>query len=140
MHEKKDRVIFDTNIWISYLISDEFSFIDTLILHHYFDLIYSEELLKEFVTVTKRKKFNRYFTTKEINSIVDWIIKFGIYIDVKSRINICRDPKDNFLLSLSYDAHATHLISGDKDLLEIKYFYGTTILEYSSYIKNIIIL
>ncbi|WP_345125583.1 putative toxin-antitoxin system toxin component, PIN family [Hymenobacter antarcticus] len=29
----------------------------------------------------------------------------------------CRDPKDNFLLSLALDSQADYLVSGDEDLL-----------------------
>ena len=136
MLEKRDRVIFDTNIWISYLISDEFSSLDTLIIDQYIDLIYSEELLEEFVAVARREKFSRYFTENDINYLVDGLLKFAEFFDVKSNFNLCRDPKHNFLLSLSFDAQATHLITGDKDLLEIEYFYGTRILDYAGYIKS----
>jgi len=136
MLEKRDRVIFDTNIWISYLISDEFSSLDTLIIDQYIDLIYSEELLEEFIAVARRGKFSRYFTENDVNYLVDGLLKFAEFFDVKSNFNLCRDPRDNFLLSLSFDAQATHLITGDKDLLEIEYFYGTRILDYAGYIKS----
>ena len=136
MREKRDRVIFDTNIWVSYLISDQFSLIDNLIVNQNIDIIFSEELLDEFIIVTRRRKFIRYFTAQDLNLLLDGLHKFAIFIDVKSDFKICRDPKDNFLLSLSYDADATHLITGDKDLLEIKYFYGTNIIDYASYIST----
>ena len=38
-------------------------------------------------------------------------------IQVHTKTNLCRDSKDNFLLSLAKDGEATHLITGDKDLL-----------------------
>jgi predicted nucleic acid-binding protein len=31
--------------------------------------------------------------------------------------DICRDKKDNFLLSLAFDADADYLVTGDNDLL-----------------------
>jgi len=33
---------------------------------------------------------------------------------------MCRDSKDNFLLSLALDGRSDYLITGDKDLLELK--------------------
>jgi len=57
----------------------------------------------------------------------------AIFIEVTSEINTCRDPKDNFLLSLSVDGNATYLLTGDKDLLIMKKFGKTkiiTIIEY----------
>jgi predicted nucleic acid-binding protein len=41
---------------------------------------------------------------------------------------ICRDPKDDFLLALSKKSKADFLITGDKDLLEIKIYGKTEIL------------
>lgn len=136
MQEKRDRVIFDTNIWISYLISDEFSFLDKLIEEQSIVLIFSIELLEEFYEVANRKKFMKYFTSNELDRLIEFISTFAYFVNVQSIFDVCRDPKDNYLLSLSYDAEATHLITGDNDLLEMKYFYKTQIIEYSSYIKT----
>lgn len=136
MQEKRDRVIFDTNIWISYLISNEFSFLDKLIEEQSIVLIFSIELLEEFYEVANRKKFKKYFTSNELGRLIEFISTFAYFVNVQSIFDVCRDPKDNYLLSLSYDAEATHLITGDNDLLEMKYFYKTQIIEYSNYIKT----
>jgi putative PIN family toxin of toxin-antitoxin system len=49
---KSKKVILDTNLWISFLISKKFNSIDALINNGDILLIFSEELLEEFVTVT----------------------------------------------------------------------------------------
>ncbi len=136
MRRKRDRVIIDTNIWISYLISNEFSLLDNLIQEHSILLIFSNELLEEFYEVARRKKFIKYFTTEDLKSIVYLISRFAIFVEVKSVFTVCRDPQDNYLLSLAFDSQATHLITGDKDLLELHYFYKTKIVDYSTYIKS----
>ena len=56
------------------------------------------------------------------------------FIEVTSDVEICRDPKDNFLLALAKDGTATHLISGDKDLLDIKEFDNTKIITMTNYL------
>jgi uncharacterized protein len=38
-------------------------------------------------------------------------------VNVTSEISECRDPKDNFLLSLAVDGKADYLLTGDNDLL-----------------------
>ncbi|WP_369410271.1 putative toxin-antitoxin system toxin component, PIN family [Hufsiella ginkgonis] len=53
---------------------------------------------------------------------------------VTSEITLCRDAKDNFLLSLAEDGKATHLITGDKDLLDLKKVGSTSILVMSDYL------
>jgi putative PIN family toxin of toxin-antitoxin system len=45
----------------------------------------------------------------------------GEFIEIIIPVTACRDPKDDFLLSLAKDGKATHLITRDKDLLDIKY-------------------
>jgi putative PIN family toxin of toxin-antitoxin system len=58
-------------------------------------------------------------------------------VDVKIKVNACRDPKDNFLLSLSKDGKANFLITGDKDLLELKSFGTTKIITFTKFIEEL---
>jgi hypothetical protein len=55
------KVILDTNIWISFLISKDFNFLDGFIEKGKVILIFSEELFSEFISVSKRPKFQKYF-------------------------------------------------------------------------------
>ena len=56
-------------------------------------------------------------------------------IQVKSKVQVCRDTKDDFLLSLSKDGKAHFLITGDKDLLSLNRFRKTDIVTFSQFIK-----
>jgi len=51
---------------------------------------------------------------------------------------MCRDPKDDFLLSLALAGRAQVIVSGDKDLLELRSFRGTEILSYSEFEKRLV--
>lgn len=51
------KVILDTNLWISYLISKKLGKIDMLFEKGEIKIIFSEELLSEFIEVAKRPKF-----------------------------------------------------------------------------------
>ena len=46
------------------------------------------------------------------------------------------DPKDNFLLAFAKDGNATHLITGDKELLSLKKFGKTRIVTIGNYIVD----
>ncbi len=83
-------------------------------------LLFSETLLDEFIEVAQRPKFKKYFTLTDLETLLTRIKNEAEFIEVTSDITICRDPKDDFLLSLAKDGKATHLITGDKDLLDIK--------------------
>lgn len=58
------------------------------------------------------------------------------FINVKSKVQICRDPNDDFLLSLAKDGKANFLITGDKDLLEIQKFEETSIVRYGEFLET----
>jgi predicted nucleic acid-binding protein len=50
------------------------------------------------------------------------------WIDVDVQVNACRDPRDNKFLEIALSGRATHLISGDADLLVLDPFQGIRIL------------
>ena len=125
---KSKKVILDTNLWISFLITHDYSFLDKYIKKGKVKLIFSEELIQEFLTVATRPKFQKFFTDNDIQNIIQTFDHYGILIKVISEVNICRDFKDNFLLNLAIDSNADYLVTGDEDLLEIKNIQETKIL------------
>jgi putative PIN family toxin of toxin-antitoxin system len=57
------RVILDTNLLISFLISHKLDSIDDLLLNGKITLLFSNELIEEFITVASRPKFKKYFSS-----------------------------------------------------------------------------
>ena len=133
MRSQKDRLVIDTNLWISFLLTKNLSKLDILISSNKVTFIFSKELLEELIEVTQRSKFRKYFDFDDIENLLLQIKKRAIFITIKSETNICRDAKDNFILSLAFDGKATHIITGDKDLLVLKKFGRTKILTISEY-------
>tara|TARA_R110000868_G_scaffold259432_1_gene517660 strand:+ start:256 stop:528 length:273 start_codon:yes stop_codon:yes gene_type:complete len=66
---KIKKIILDTNLWISFLISKKFNQIDKLIEDKRIILIFSDELLEEFIDVVSRPKLKKYFSKKDILNI-----------------------------------------------------------------------
>lgn len=122
------KVILDTNLWISYLISSKFIKIDLLLEKGAVRLIFSEELIGEFVEVANRPKFRKLFTSEDVAELLSVIDHHSEIVTVHSLVDICRDPKDNFLLALAKDSRADYLVTGDQDLLILKIFEGTKIV------------
>lgn len=54
-------------------------------------------------------------------------------IELVTKSNICRDAKDNYLVSLSIDSHANFLITGDQDLLELVRIGETLVVKFSDF-------
>ena len=134
---KNKKIILDTNLWISFLISKKFSQIDKLIENKKITLIFSDELIEEFVDVVRLPKFEKYFSKSDVEKLLECFDQYGELIKVKSDVNICRDEKDNFLLNLSIDSKADYLITGDNDLLVLKQIEKTKIITFTDFIQLI---
>lgn len=136
MKNKVSRIILDTNLWISFLITKDLTKLDEIVLSRKCIFLFSQELLEEFLAVTQRPKFKRYFSSLDIENLLEIIDDYAEFINVKSSVEACRDPKDNFLLSLSIDGKADYLLTGDKDLLDLKSFGKTKITTISEFLQN----
>jgi putative PIN family toxin of toxin-antitoxin system len=137
MLSKPARIILDTNLWISFLITKNYSHLTSLIFSEKVVLIFSDELLAEFLDVVQRPKFKKYFSRTDVILLTEVIADYAEFVNVKTEVDVCRDAKDNFLLSLAIDGKADYLISGDNDLLEVKDVSGTKIITISQLILEI---
>jgi uncharacterized protein len=133
--ERRNRIVIDTNLWVSFLLTKQFSFLDDLFDNGKIQLIFSQELLDEFMDVIKRPKLRKYFSEENLELVLGTIEQYADFIKVTSKTDVCRDEKDNFLLSLAKDGLADYLITGDQDLLVIKRFERTEIITITEF-KN----
>ena len=128
------RLIIDTNIWISFLISDKYQKLDKALSHPKTTILFSIELLDEINRVATFPKLKKYFS---LNAVEEMLLSLEDYVElvkVKSKVEICRDPADNFLLSLSKDGEADFLITGDQDLLDLEVFGITKIIPLTNFL------
>lgn len=131
------KVILDTNLWISFLISRKLNTIDELLFHRKIILLFSHELIEEFINVSSRPKFKKYFSKQDILKLLSIFDTYGKLITISSSIEICRDSKDNFLLNLAIDGKADFLVTGDEDLLSLEEIEGIPILSFNQLISKI---
>ena len=131
------KVILDTNLWISFLVSRKLDFIDELILNGKITLLFSTELIEEFINVTSRHKFKKYFSKEDIRKLLSIFNTYGQLIRISSSIAICRDFKDNFLLNLAVDGNADFLVTGDDDLLSMEEIESIPIITFNQLISKI---
>lgn len=136
MAKKVKKIIIDTNLWISFLITRDFKKLDEKIKTKRIRIVFSLELIEEFFKVITRPKFKKYFDRSDIEGLTDLFDTYGEIFEVKSDVDLCRDKKDNFLLELAKDSQADYLITGDKDLLELKTFETTKIISITEYLKK----
>ena len=86
---KVSRIVIDTNLWISFLITKDYSKLDEIIFSHKSILVFSKELLEEFLEVAKRPKFRRFFSNDDIETILETIDEFADFVEVFAKIEIC---------------------------------------------------
>ncbi|MFM9074733.1 MAG: putative toxin-antitoxin system toxin component, PIN family [Bacteroidota bacterium] len=91
-------------------------------------IIISDYLLAEIKMVTSKNKLKKYFDPDIVSELLSLLDIIGERVKPREIKKVCRDPKDDFLLALSKQGKANYLITGDKDLLELKLFSQTKIL------------
>lgn len=133
---RSKRVILDTNLWISFLISQNFTEIDQLLEDKRIVLIFSYESLEEFIEVVRRPKFKKFFSKNDVEKLLNIFDQYADFVKVASKVDMCRDPKDNFLLNLAIDGEADYLVSGDKDLLILEKIKNTRIITFRSLLEK----
>ena len=132
----KLRLIIDSNLWISFLISDKQRKLDRLLLLDQVKILFSVELLNELTKISKYPKLKSYFKPNAIEEMLISLEPYIELIEIKSNVQICRDPKDNFLLNLAKDGKANFLLTGDKDLLVLQKIGKTSIISISEFLEK----
>ena len=114
---KKEVIILDTNIWISYLLSKKYHNLVKLILDPKIKVVSCENLVNEFKNVLQKDKFKKYIRQKEIDEAVKIHFKLCSFLEIESKTDELSDKKDNFLLDLYRKADASLMVTGDKQLI-----------------------
>lgn len=121
--------MFDTNVLVSALL------LPTSKPRQAFDLALQEgklllsfAVLAELYDVLSREHLRRYVDEDDIQTFVAVLTREAEWVDVETQITACRDPKDNKFLELAVSGHASHIVSGDSDLLALNPFEGVVIV------------
>ncbi|HPX77130.1 MAG TPA: putative toxin-antitoxin system toxin component, PIN family [Bacteroidales bacterium] len=130
------RLVIDTNLWISFIISKKLNQLEPILLIENTRIIFSSELVQELEATITKPKLQKYFSENALDEMLNVFDPYIDFIIVKSKVQVCRDPKDDFLLSLAKDGKANYLLTGDNDLLEIGKFGETEIIKITDFIKK----
>src|SRR4051794_6777547 len=91
-------------------------------------LLVSAATIAELDEVLRRPKFNRYVAEEKRLEFLAALVREAEVVEVTEILNECRDPKDNKFLELALSGRASHVISGDADLLVLHPFRGIVIV------------
>lgn len=128
------RVVFDTNTLISaFLLPQSIprQALDAAVASGH--LLLSIATATELTEVLRQPKFDRYLTEHRRLTLLAVLVRAADLVEVDATITDCRDPKDNKFLELAVSGGATHLVTGDQDLLMLHPYRGITILTPASF-------
>lgn len=127
------KLVIDTNFWISFIISNRFAELDSLLFQRKARLLFSAALVDEISLTITKPKLKRFFTGTTLQQMLHAFDEYIDFVEVKSVVNVCRDANDDFLLALAKDGKADYLITGDNDLLSLRKFGKVEILSMAQF-------
>lgn len=119
---KVERLVIDSNIWISALLSPTGTArqLVNAVLDRDIDILMSEATFNELVSRLERPKFDRYREPEAWNLFLSELVELSLWHeDAGTATGISRDGDDDKFLALAVTGQADAIISGDRDLLEI---------------------
>ncbi len=121
------KAVFDTNVLVAAFVTEG---VCAKLLgrarRKQLNLVISPFIAKEFENVLL-KKFSA--SKEQIRTATKLISEAAQIVSHESMVSsICRDPDDDQILSCALSAEADYLVTGDRDLLELKEFHGIKIL------------
>jgi hypothetical protein len=101
-----------------------------------YELVTSDNLINEILSVAARPKFARYFNADDVQGFVQFLEEYSTKFRVDNIPQRCRDPKDDFLLELAIVSDADYLLSGDSDLTDMKQIGHCRIMTVSEFLQT----
>jgi putative PIN family toxin of toxin-antitoxin system len=136
--KNKPRFVFDTNTIISAFLFDQGNpgralqeALDSG------DLLLSLEVVEECAEVIRREKFDRYVKRKTREELLRALIEEAVFVEITETVQACRDAKDDKFLELAVSGNASHLVTGDEDLLVLHPFRGISILTATQFLESL---
>ncbi len=127
--QQRLRVVLDTNWYVSASINRKSRrILYTLLTDERLQILYTDRLFEEFSEVIFRPKFAQMISPDQVGRFIRLVAPILEHVKLKTPVALSRDPKDNYLLSLSHDGKAHYLVTGDPDLLVIGRFGETEIV------------
>jgi len=91
-------------------------------------VLLSIDVAEELADVLRREKFDRYVGRKIREEFLRALIRDSVYVEISETIQACRDSKDDKFLELAVSGGASHIVTGDDDLLALHPFRGISIV------------
>ncbi|HVC93784.1 MAG TPA: putative toxin-antitoxin system toxin component, PIN family [Pirellulales bacterium] len=101
-------------------------------------MLVSEETIAELNDVLRRAKFDKYVSQERRLEFLAALVSEAEVVQVTDVVTQCRDPNDNKFLELAVSGNATHIVSGDADLLALHPFRGIAIVSPQEFLAGLL--
>ena len=131
------RVVPDTNVVVSAALfpqSPPGEVIDYAMRQR--AIIASAATLAELNDVLLRPRFERYLQESRRLEFLQHLEQEAELVTITHRITACRDPKDDKFLELAVSGNASHIITGDNDLLALHPFRNIPIITPAAFLAE----
>ena len=131
------RVALDTNAVVSALLlprSRPRQALDYVRRHGI--VLVSTDVLAELREVIRRPRFDRYLREGRRREFLYNLEQDAELVVITHRITACRDPKDDKFLELAISGNASHIITGDNDLLALHPFRNIPIITPAAFLAE----
>jgi putative PIN family toxin of toxin-antitoxin system len=136
------RAVLDTNVIVSAtLIRDGKE--DRILrawLRGSFELVPSPEILEEIGRVLSYEKLrqSRWMTEAEVVLLLETLAQEGALVPGTASVRASRDPEDDKFLAAAVQARARYVVTGDKDLLDLKAYRGVRMIRPAQFLRAIL--
>lgn len=100
-------------------------------------LLLSAETLAEVDEVLRRPRLDRFRPASEREELLTLALTRGRQVMIVETVAACRDPDDDKFLDVAVNGAATHLVTGDLDLLALHPFRGIPILTPADFLASV---
>jgi putative PIN family toxin of toxin-antitoxin system len=132
------RVVVDTNVLVSTALNSGSvpgQVVATVLIRG--RLLVSDETLRELEQVLRRPRLDKFSRLADRLDLLAQITGVGELVTVQQAVAACRDPRDDKFLEVAVNGNATHLVTGDKDLLALHPFRGIPVLTPADFLALI---
>jgi len=132
------KLVIDTNVFISYLISKNgfsYKIVDDIILNRKALHYVSDATLKDYIDVFGRIRFTRKYPlfSKTGFILLNSLLQLSVHVNSSIVVHQIKDENDNRFLELASASEADYLITGNKLHFTFSKFYNTLIVSPREY-------
>ena len=126
------RVVLDTNVFISATLirGGQEDQIVRAWQRGVFELVLSPPILEEMgraLFYDKLRKF-RWMTVEEVAELLQALAQGSVVVSGRSKVTASHDPDDDKFLAAAIEAEARFVVTGDRDLLDLRRYRNVRII------------